>query len=107
MTGQLIVIAIILIILLATGGSSAFFQGVELIAQPFIHIFPLFAPAFAQALEDYVTSAYFIAGVVIMALSSFGIILSIRQKKVLYCIISFIVDVLSIISIVSNFTVCS
>lgn len=99
---------IILLILFITGGFVAIFQGLEVIGQAFIHIFPLFKPAFEQAIEDYLTSAYFIVGVIIIILSSvFGIALTIKEKKILYVIIAEILDIISIVSIVSNLSCCN
>ena len=106
MKRQLISLGVILIILFAAGGVTAVFQGLDIIGQAFVHIFPIFVPVFKQALENYVTSAYFIVGVVLIVLSSLGIYLSIRAKKTLYLIVSIIIDVFSLVSLVSNFASC-
>ena len=73
MKKQLISLGILLILLFAVGGFTALFQGVDVIAQVFLHIIPVFAPLFEQALFDYLKSPYFIAGVVILILSAFGV----------------------------------
>lgn len=107
MKRQLISLGIILAILFIAGGFTAVFQGLDIIGQVFAHIFPIFIPAFKQALEDYVTSAYFIVGVILTVLSSFGIYLSVKAKKTLYLVISIIIDVLSLFSLITNFASCS
>ena len=107
MKRQLINIGIVFAVLFVAGGFTAVFQGLEIIGQVFVHIFPIFIPAFKQAIEDYLTSAYFIVGVILIVLSSFGIFLSVRAKKVLYLIVSIVVDVLSVLSLIFNFASCT
>ena len=95
-------VAILLILLLIVGGPSAFFQALGLLAEVFFRIFPIFAPAIEQAIEDYLASPYFIVGVIIFACSLAGIVLSIRQRKILYIVISGLVNLITLVSIVSN-----
>ena len=107
MKKPIISLCIILLILFIAGGFVAVFQGLEVIGQIFIHIFPLFKPAFEQAIEDYLTSAYFIVGVIIFILSTvFGIVLTVKERKALYAIIAGIVDIISLVSIFSNLSCC-
>ena len=98
---------VILILLFLAGGFVAVFQALGIWAQVFVGFFPLFAPAFKQAIKDYLSSAYFIVGVILIVLSSFGICLSVKEKKILYAVISGIVDLISIVSLISNFVACS
>lgn len=107
MKKALISFGVMLVLLFIAGGFAAVFQGLNVICQVFIHIFPIFAPAFKQTLEDYLSSAYFIVGVILIILSSLGICLSVKEKEVLYAVISVIVDLFSIISLISNFAACS
>ena len=107
MKKPLISLGVFLVLLFIAGGFVAVFQGLETIVNVFIHIFPIFAPAFRQAIEDYLSSAYFIVGVILIILSSFGIYLSVKEKKILYAVISGIVDLISIVSLISNFVACS
>lgn len=103
-------VIIILIILFIVGGFTAVALGVqtiwETVKEMFIHIFPILSPVFSQALEDYVTSAYFIVGIIIFVLSSVGIYLSVRFKKGLFLVVSIVVDIISLVSIISNFASC-
>ena len=107
MKRQLIALGVLLAILFVAGGFTAVFQGLDIIGQVFVHIFPIFVPAFKQALEDYLTSAYFIVGIILIALSSLGIYLSVRARKTLYLIVSIIVDVISVFSLIANFASCA
>ena len=63
----------ILLVLFIAGGFVAVFQGIDAIVQILVHLFPLFAPSFNQALIDYLSSAYFIVGVILIVFSSLGV----------------------------------
>ena len=99
-------LGVILILLFIVGGFAAVFQGISVIWEVLVHIFPIFEPYFEQALEDYLTSAYFVVGIIILLLSSIGVYLSVKSRKILYFIISSIIDVISLISIISNLASC-
>lgn len=107
MKRQLIALGVLLAILFAAGGFTAVFQGLDILRQVFVHIFPIFTPAFKQALKDYLASAYFIVGVILIVFSSLGIYLSVRAKKTLYLVVSIIVDLISAISLMANFASCA
>ena len=101
---------ILLLILISNGPNAAFVvlsETANIIKEIFIGIFPVFVPAFTQAIEDYLTSAYFIVGVIIALASSAGIVLSIKERKVLYALISIIVNAISLFSIISNLAKCA
>lgn len=69
----------------------------------FIAFFPIFADAAKQSLEDYLTSPYFITGVIMFLLSSgFGIWVGKTGGKVIYLIVSIIAAIISLVSIGSN-----
>ena len=97
---------IFLALILLVGGVTVAFQVLGLWAQIFIGFFPLFVPGFTQTLKDYLASAYFVVGAIIALLSSAGIALSIKEKKILYAIISGIINIISLISLISNFACC-
>lgn len=106
MKRQLIALGVLFCLLFVAGGFAAVFQGLEIIGQVFSYFFPIFIPAFKQTLEDYVTSAYFIVGVILVALSSLGIYSSVKAKKILYLVVSIVVDVVSVFSLIANFASC-
>ena len=69
----------------------------------FIAFFPIFADAAKQSLEDYLTSPYFITGVIMFLLSSgFGIWVGKTGGKVIYLIVSIIAAIISLVRIGSN-----
>ncbi|UUD37256.1 Uncharacterised protein [Mycoplasmopsis californica] len=107
MKKQLVPVISILVILFIAGGFTAVFQGLDVIWQTIKGIFPIFVPAIKQGIKDYLSSAYFIVGVIIAIALAFGIILSVKSRKLLYVIISIIIEVISLLSIFSNLAVCS
>lgn len=69
----------------------------------FIALFPFFAEVAKQSIEDYLTSPYFITGVILFILSSgFGIWVGKTGGKVIYLVISILTAVLSLVSIGAN-----
>lgn len=69
----------------------------------FIAFFPFFAEVAKQSIEDYLTSPYFITGVIMFLLSSgFGIWVGKTGGKVIYLIVSIIAAAISLVSIGSN-----
>jgi len=68
-----------------------------------IFFFKLLFPIFGENLiEDYFTSPYFIVGVILAVLSSFGIYLGAKRAKILYFVISLIVLMIDLFSICAN-----
>lgn len=102
MKKSLISIGIILVLLFIAGGFAAVFQGLDVLWQVFIGFLPIFKPIIEQSLSDYFTSAYFIVGVIIFIGSAIGVAFSVKERKVLYIIISTILNVISLISIISS-----
>ena len=102
MKKSLISIGIILVLLFIAGGFTAVFQGLDVLWQVFIGFLPIFKPIIEQSLSDYFTSAYFIVGVIIFIGSAIGVAFSVKKRKVLYIIISTILNVISLISIISS-----
>lgn len=69
----------------------------------FIAFFPVFAGVAKQNLEDYLTSPYFITGVILFILSSgFGIWAGKTGGKLIYLIVSILIAILSLVSIGAN-----
>ena len=102
MKKSLISIGIILVLLFIAGGFTAVFQGLDVLWQVFIGFLPIFKQIIEQSLSDYFTSAYFIVGVIIFIGSAIGVAFSVKERKVLYIIISTILNVISLISIISS-----
>lgn len=102
MKKSLISIGIILVLLFIAGGFTAVFQGLDVLWQVFIGFLPIFKPIIEQSLSDYFTSAYFIVGVIIFIGSAIGVAFSVKERKVLYIIISTILNIISLISIISS-----
>ena len=102
MKKELVPVATILVLLFIAGGFTAVFQGLDVLWQVFVGFLPIFKPIIEQSLSDYFTSAYFIVGVIIFIGSTIGIAFSVKERRVLYIIISSILDLISIISIISN-----
>ena len=107
MKGQLIKICIFLGLLCAVGGVAAAIAGFEIICQTVVAFLPIFKPVIVQSFKDYLTSARFITASILMVLSSFGIYLTAKKKKILFMIVSIILDVIMIASIISNLARCS
>ena len=107
MKQALVKLLVILGILFVAGGIGAVCIGLETLGQIFVHIFPFIAETFAQDLKEYLSSAYFIVGAIITIASSFGVVISVKERKILYAIISGFINLISIISIVSNLVSCA
>lgn len=107
MKKALIPIITILALLFVAAGFTAVFQGLDVFWQVFVGFLPILKPIIEQSLSDYFTSAYFIVGVIIFVGSAIGIGFSVKKRKALYAIISFILNIISIISFVSNLIACS
>ena len=105
--GQLIGFGIFLVLIAAACGIGAAFDVLGEVLKIFIGFFPFIAEVAVVAIEDYLQSAYFWVSVVLFVLSSVGIYLSYREKKILYGTISFICDVASIVSMIANFANCT
>lgn len=98
---------ILLVLIFTTCGASVVIQGFDVILRVLYNFFPLFKPVVEQNFKDYITSPYFIVGVVIFFCSIIGITISVKGRKILYAIISSIFNIFSIISIINNLVVCN
>ncbi len=69
----------------------------------FVAFFPILAESVKSSIEDYLTSPYFITGIIMPILSSgFGIWVGKTGGKIIYLIVSIIVALLSLVSIGAN-----
>ena len=95
-------IIVISIIILLCGGFGALVSFWDAILQVIVAFFPLFFEVGKMALEDYLTSPYFIVGVIMSISSAFGIWFGAKGGKRLYLIVSIICEIISFVSILMN-----
>ena len=95
-------IIVISIIILLCGGVGALVSCWDAILQVIVAFFPLFFEVGKMALEDYLTSPYFIVGAIMAIGSAFGIWFGAKGGKVLFLIVSIICEVASLVSIFAN-----
>lgn len=84
------------------GGASALIAMWDAVFQIIVAFFPFICEAGKMALEEYLTSPYFIVGIIMSIASGFGIWFGAKGGKVLFLIVSIICELLSIISIGAN-----
>ena len=77
-------------------------QGLEVILSVFKGFFPIFFDVAKSSLENYLTSPYFIVGVIMSLASACGIWIGARGGKVLFLIVSIVCEVISLASILAN-----
>ena len=95
-------IIVISIIILLCGGFGALVSFWDAILQVIVAFFPFFFEVGKMALEDYLTSPYFIVSVIMAIGSAFGIWFGAKGGKVLFLIVSIICEVASLVSIFAN-----
>ena len=82
------------------GTLGAMWQGIGEVLSAF---FPFIVEGAKQSIEDYLTSPYFITGVIMFILSSgFGIWVGKTGGKAIYLVVSIIVALISLVSIGAN-----
>lgn len=91
-------------IVLIFGGFGAFATMWESVFQIIVAFFPFICEAGKMALEEYLTSPYFIVGIIMSIASGFGIWFGAKGGKVLFLIVSIICEVASLVSIFANVT---
>lgn len=84
------------------GGIGALAAMWDAVFQIFVAFFPFICEAGKMALEEYLTSPYFIVGVIMSIASGFGIWFGAKGGRVLFLIISIICELVSLTSILSN-----
>ena len=92
------------VIVLIFGGFGVLATMWESVFQIIVAFFPFICEAGKMALEEYLTSPYFIVGVIMSIASGFGIWFGAKGGKVLFLIVSIICEVASLISIFANVT---
>lgn len=79
-----------------------FAETLGVIGEVFIAFFPIFFDVAKSSIEDYLTSPYFITGVVLSVASAFGIWFGAKGRKLLFLVISIIFEIISLASILMN-----
>ena len=79
-----------------------FAETLGVIGEVFIAFFPIFFDVAKSSIEDYLTSSYFITGVVMSVASAFGIWFGAKGGRLLFLVISIICEVISLASILMN-----
>ena len=92
------------VIVLIFGGMSALVTMWGNVFQILVAFFPFICEAGKMALEEYLASPYFIAGVIMAICSAFGIWFGAKGGKVLFLIVSIICEATSLVSIFANLT---
>lgn len=83
-------------------GVGALFAMWDAVFQILAAFFPFICEAGKMALEEYLTSPYFIVGVIMAIGSAFGIWFGAKGGKVLFLIVSIICELASLVSIFAN-----
>ena len=89
-------------IVLIFGGVGALASMWETVFQIFVAFFPFICEAGKMALEEYLTSPYFIVGVIMAICSVFGIWFGAKGGRILFLIVSIVCEVASLVSIFAN-----
>lgn len=84
------------------GGASALIAMWDAVFQILVAFFPFICEAGKMALEEYLTSPYFIVGIIMSIASGFGIWFGAKGGKALFLIVSIICEVASLVSIFAN-----
>ena len=79
-----------------------FAEALGVIGEVFIAFFPIFFDVAKSSIEDYLTSPYFITGVIMSIASAFGIWVGAKGGKLLFLVISIICEFISLASILMN-----
>lgn len=90
------------LLLLIAGGSPMLFEGMRNLGEVIIGFFPLFFEVAKKSLEDYLTSAYFITGFIMAIASACGIWLGVKDRKILFLVVSIVLEIISLASIGMN-----
>ena len=90
------------LVVLIFGGVSALLRMWDTAFQVLVSFFPFICEAGKMALEEYLTSPYFIVSVIMVIASGFGIWFGTKGGKVLFLIVSIICELVSFTSILSN-----
>ena len=91
-----------LVFILLFGGWGMFAETLGVIGEVFIAFFPIFFDVAKSSIEDYLTSPYFITGVIMSIASAFGIWFGAKGGKILFLTFSIICEIASVVSILAN-----
>ena len=97
--GKIIRISLVVLIF---GGFGAFATMWKSVFQIIVAFFPFICEAGKMALEEYLTSPYFIVGVIMSIASGFGIWFGAKGGRILFLIVSIICEIASLVSIFAN-----
>ena len=97
--GKIIGISVIVFIFGGIGALAAMWDAVF---QILVAFFPVICEAGKMALEEYLTSPYFIVGIIISIASGIGIWFGAKGGRALFLIVSIICEFVSLASILSN-----
>ena len=84
------------------GGIGALATVWDAVFQIIVAFFPFICEAGKMALEEYLTSPYFIVGVIMSIASGFGIWFGAKGGRALFLVVSIICELVSLASILSN-----
>ena len=90
------------LVVLIFGGVSALTALWDAVFHILISFFPFICEAGKMALEEYLTSPYFIVGVTMSIASGFGIWFGVKGGRILFLVVSIICELISLTSILSN-----
>lgn len=89
-------------VVLIFGGFGALAAMWESVFQILVAFFPFICEAGKMALKEYLTSPYFIVGIIMAIGSACGIWFGVKGGKALFLIVSIICEVASLVSIFAN-----
>ena len=89
-------------IVLIFGGFGALATMWDTVFQIIVAFFPFICEAGKMALEEYLTSPYFIVGVIMSIASGFGIWFGAKGGRALFLIVSIVCELASLVSIFAN-----
>lgn len=90
------------LVVLIFGGVGALVTMWDAVFQILAAFFPFICEAGKMALEEYLTSPYFIVGIIMSIASGFGIWFGAKGGRVLFLIVSIICELVSLVSILAN-----
>ena len=107
MKKALVSIIMLMALLIIIGGATPLFQSIDIFRTILLGFMPVFEPGIKQSFKEYLSSAYFIVSIIIFLGSTFGVVISIKERKKLYSCISLLLEIISFISIICNLVICN
>ena len=84
------------------GGFGVFGEAIGIFTSGLKGFFPIFFDIAQSAIKDYLTSPYFIVGIIMAIASAFGIWFGAKGGKILFLTVSIICEIASVVSILAN-----